>query len=69
MATVIERLREAESGEHRTCEDACMDCGKCTCSYVILEHIPALLALADAAKAKDQAAIDKALAELEKEAQ
>lgn len=57
-----ELLREAESENRRHYEVE-------ECAYAAYDNLPALLALADAVKAKDQAAIDKALADLEKEAQ
>ncbi len=57
--TVLEKLRATQ-----TCQ-----CGTgCDCLKEMLSAFPAFLALAEAVKAKDQAAIDKALADLEKEA-
>jgi len=65
MPTVIERLREMDGAG---CLGTCERFEECNCAEYAVKHLPALLALVDAAKAKDQAAIDKALAELEKEA-
>lgn len=57
--TVLERLKATQ-----TCQ-----CGKdCDCLKEMLTAFPTLLALAEAVKAKDQQAMDKTLAELEKEA-
>lgn len=72
MATVIERLREAEKCRHETCE--CVGC--CAIAF---DALPALRALADAVKkmvdnpawqgmCDQDVAVEKALAELEKEA-
>lgn len=79
MATVIERLRELKEYARRLLpggQTTKKISHSATAGEVALERylhachlaMPALLALADAVKAKDQAAIDKAMADLEKEA-
>lgn len=63
--TVLERLRELEGAG---CLGTCEKFEACNCAKYAADNLPTLLALAEAVKAKDQQAMDKALAELEKEA-
>lgn len=69
MPTVIERLREFKAKYHDNTTDELPPISEgIVLVGTFCDALPALLALADAVKAKDQAAIDKALADLEKEA-
>lgn len=65
--TVLERLRGLNNhGCAYVTED--QSDRLCPCEMRLWQHLPTLLALAEAVKAKDQQAMDKALADLEKEA-
>ena len=64
--TVLERLKELEGAG---CLGTCEKFEACNCAKYAADNLPTLLALAEAVKEKDQQAMDKALAELEKEAQ